>query len=150
MNWGILATGRIAHQFARGVKASKRGRLVAVGSRAMESALAFTSEHGGKPDGSYDEGLRDSEGDVVYIATPHHLHAEWTVKTAEAGKGILCEKPFTLSAKEAGEALEAVRKAGVFFMEAFMYRCHPQTLKAKSLVDGGEIGEVSMIASEFG
>src|SRR4051812_12035542 len=101
LRWGILATGRIAHQFARGVKASETGELVAVGSRSMESAQAFCNEHGGKPHASYEALLADPDVDVVYIATPHHLHAEWTVKTARAGKGILCEKPFTLNAKEA-------------------------------------------------
>ncbi len=150
LRWGILATGRIAHQFAGGVKVSKTGNLVAVGSRTMESAKAFTDRHGGKPCASYDEVLADPEVDAVYIATPHHLHAEWTIKAAQSGKGILCEKPFTLSAAETEETLGAVRSAGVFFMEAFMYRCHPQTLKAAEVVRSGEIGDVTMIASEFG
>ncbi|HWA84185.1 MAG TPA: Gfo/Idh/MocA family oxidoreductase, partial [Fimbriimonadaceae bacterium] len=150
LRWGILATGRIAQQFAGGVKASKTGELVAVGSRTLESAQAFTARHGGKPYDSYEAVLDDPSVDAVYIATPHHLHAEWTIKAAQAGKGILCEKPFTLDAAEAEHALAAVKKAGVFFMEAFMYRCHPQTLKAKSLVEEGAIGEIRMVASEFG
>jgi predicted dehydrogenase len=145
-----MATGRIAHQFAGGVKASKTGELVAVGSRSVESAQTFCDQHGGKPYGSYQALLDDSTVDAVYIATPHHMHAEWTIKAAQAGKGVLCEKPFTLNLAEAEEALGAVRKAGVFFMEAFMYRCHPQTLKVVELVRTGALGEVTMIASEFG
>lgn len=150
MRWGIMATGRIAHQFAGGVKASKTGDLVAVGSRSIQSAQAFCDQHGGKPYASYQELIEDSDVDAVYIATPHHLHAEWTIKTARAGKGILCEKPFTLNLAEAEAALAEVKKAGVFFMEAFMYRCHPQTLKAVEVVRSGELGEIAMIATEFG
>ncbi|MFI5385636.1 MAG: Gfo/Idh/MocA family protein [Fimbriimonadales bacterium] len=150
LKWGILATGRIAHQFAGGLRVSKTGELAAVGSRSMESARKFCSEHGGAPHGSYEAVLDDPRVDAVYIATPHHLHAEWTIKAAHAGKGVLCEKPFTLSLDEATKALDAVRKAGVFFMEAFMYRCHPQTLKAKELVESGALGEVKMVAAEFG
>jgi len=150
LRWGILATGRIAHQFAGGVNASETGTLTAVGSRSLESARAFTDEHGGKPYATYEQVLEDPDVDAVYIATPHHLHAEWTIKAAQAGKGILCEKPFTLDLPEAEDALAIVKDSGVFFMEAFMYRCHPQTRKVKELVDGGAIGEVTMIASEFG
>lgn len=150
LRWGIVATGRIAGQFARGLKESKSGVLQAVGSRTLESATAFTNEHGGRPCGSYEEVWNDPEVDVVYIATPHHLHAENTISAARAGKGILCEKPFTLNLQEAEEALRAVKDAGVFFMEAFMYRCHPQTLKTVDLVRSGAIGEVSLVSSEFG
>jgi predicted dehydrogenase len=150
LNWGILATGSIARQFAAGLKRAKRGTLRAVGSRTLESAQAFTREFGGTPHGSYEAVLNDPAVDAVYIATPHHLHAEWTVRCAEAGKGILCEKPFVLSAPEAEGALNAVRKHGVFFMEAFMYRCHPQTLKLRQILGEGVIGEVKMVNAEFG
>src|ERR1700744_2279249 len=98
LNWGILATGGIAHQFAKGLKHSKTGTLTAVGSRSLESATKFTNEHGGKPYGSYQEVLDDPDVQAVYIALPHHMHYDWTIKTAKAGKAILCEKPFTLNA----------------------------------------------------
>lgn len=149
LKWGILATGSIARQFAGGLKQSKTGELVAVGSRTIESATAFTEKHGGKPYGSYEEVLADPEVEAVYIATPHHLHYEWTIKCAEAGKGILCEKPFTLNALEAQRALNEVMKHKVFFMEAFMYRCAPQTLKAKELIESGAIGQLLAINAEF-
>jgi len=150
LKWGILATGGIARQFARGLKVSKTGTLVAVGSRTLETAEKFTNEFGGKPYGSYDEVLNDPEVEAVYIATPHHMHYDWTIKAAEAGKAILCEKPFTLNALEAQRALNEVRKHRVFFMEAFMYRCHPQTLKIKQLVAEGAIGTPLVVNAEFG
>lgn len=150
LRWGILATGSIAKQFARGLKVSENGELAAVGSRSLESARAFCAEHGGKPYGSYAELLEDPGVDAVYVATPHHLHRNDTIATARAGKGVLCEKPFTLSARDAEEALSAVRDPGVFFMEAFMYRCHPQTRKALEIVRSGALGKITMIATEFG
>jgi predicted dehydrogenase len=149
LRWGIIATGGIAHQFARGLKASKTGTLVASGSRSLEKASAFAEQHGGKGYGAYGDVLADPEVDAVYIATPHHLHSEWTVKAAAAGKGILCEKPFTLNELEARKTLEQVLPTGVFFMEAFMYRCSPQMRKLVELVRGGAIGQVRAIAAEF-
>lgn len=150
LKWGILATGGIARQFAGGLKVCKSGELFAVGSRTLESATKFTDQFGGKPYGSYDEVLADPEVEAVYIATPHHLHYVWTIKAAQAGKAILCEKPFTLNALEAERALAEVQKCGVFFMEAFMYRCHPQTKKIKEVLQSGAIGKVEMVLSEFG
>ncbi len=150
LNWGILATGSIANQFARGLKVSKTGKLVAVGSRTLESAAKFTNEHGGTPYASYGAVLEDPLVQAVYIATPHHLHCENTIAAAESGKAILCEKPFTLNGIEAERALAAVRANGVFFMEAFMYRCHPQTRKIVDLVHSGAIGKVLNINAEFG
>ena len=150
LNWGILATGNIAHQFASGLKKSKTGRLAGVGSRSAESANDFAGKHGGKGHGTYDDLLADPAIDAVYIALPHHMHYDWTIKTAQAGKAILCEKPFTLNALEAQRALNEVKANKVFFMEAFMYRCHPQTLKLKELVAQGAIGTPLMVASEFG
>ncbi len=150
LNWGILATGNIARQFAEGLKVSKTGTLSAVGSRTLESAQAFTERFGGKPYATYDEVLQDPDVQAVYIALPHHMHQEWTIKCAEAGKAIMCEKPFTLNALEARRALDAVKKHGVFFMEAFMYRCSPQTHKLRELLAAKAIGEPKAINAEFG
>lgn len=150
LNWAILGTGKIGHRFAEGLKKSKTGRLAVIGSRNAETALAFAARHGGKGFGSYDAALNQPEVDAVYISLPHHMHKEWTIRCAEANKHILCEKPFTLTAEEAKEALEAVRAAEVFFMEAFMYRCHPQTQRLRQLVEQGAIGKVMAIHSEFG
>jgi len=149
LSWGILATGGIARQFAGGLKVSKTGKLKAVGSRTLESASKFTHTYGGTPYGSYEEVLADPDVQAVYIALPHHLHYQWTIKCAEAGKAILCEKPFTLNALEAQRALNEVRKHKVFFMEAFMYRCHPQTHKLQELLAEKAIGQVRVVNSEF-
>jgi predicted dehydrogenase len=149
LNWGILATGSIAHQFAKGLKESKTGTLTATGSRTLEKATEFTRQYGGKPYDSYQAVLDDPNVDAIYIATPHTLHSEWTIKAAQAGKAILCEKPFTLNAAEAAKALEVVKQHDVFFMEAFMYRCAPQTRKLVELLGEKAIGAVRSINSEF-
>jgi predicted dehydrogenase len=149
LKWGILATGGISRQFAGGLKVSRTGELVRVGSRAPETGTTFCAEYGGSP-GSYDDVLADPAVEAVYIGLPHHMHSEWTVKCAQAGKAILCEKPFTLNEPEAEWALAEVKKAGVFFMEAFMYRCHPQTLLVQKLLKEGKIGEPLMVNAEFG
>jgi predicted dehydrogenase len=149
LRWGILATGNIAHQFAEGLKQSKTGELVAVGSRTLPRAEEFTAKHGGTPHGSYEELINDPNVDVVYIATPHHTHMDDTIAVAKAGKGILCEKPFTLNALEAERALAAVKEANVFFMEAFMYRCTQQTAKIREWIQSGIIGEVKLVNAEF-
>src|SRR5687768_8676379 len=150
LNWGILATGGIARQFAGGLKVSKTGKLVAVGSRTLESATSFCEKFGGQPYGSYDEVLQDPNVQAAYIALPHHMHMEWTIRCAQAGKAILCEKPFTLDLAEAETALKVVKARGVFFMEAFMYRCAPQTRKLVELLQSGVIGRVRNMNSEFG
>lgn len=150
LKWAILGTGSIARQFGGGLKVCQTGELVAVGSRTVESAQLFADQFGGKAYGSYQEAVDDPQVEAVYIGLPHHLHSEWTIKVAQAGKMILCEKPFTLTHAEAARTLEAVDKAGVFFMEAFMYRCHPQTMAVKKMVEEGKIGRVQMINAEFG
>lgn len=149
LNWGILATGSIAHQFAKGLKVSKTGTLAATGSRTLEKATEFTRQYGGKPYDSYQAVLDDPNVQAVYIATPHSMHSEWTIKCARAGKAILCEKPFTLNAIEAERALTVVKQHGVFFMEAFMYRCAPQTRKLVEILQDKAIGQIRAVNSEF-
>ena len=149
LKWGIITAGNIARTFASGLKASKTGELVATGARDRERAESLAQAWGGRAYGSYDQVLQDPEVEAVYIATPHHLHAEWTIAAALAGKAILCEKPFTLNSLEAVGALSEVDRAGVFFMEAFMYRCSPQTRKLVELLDAGAIGKVQAIDAEF-
>ena len=149
LRWGILATGSIANQFAEGLAVCNSGKLVAVGSRTIERATEFCAKHGGTPYGSYAEVYNNPEVDAVYIATPHHTHMDDTIAVAKAGKGILCEKPFTLNAIEATRALAAVKEANVFFMEAFMYRCTKQTAQIREWITSGVIGEVKMVNAEF-
>ncbi len=148
--WGILGTGSIARQFAKGVQASETGRLAAVGSRTQESADRFGEELGiAKRHGSYEALLGDPEVQAVYISTPHPMHAEWAIKAAEAGKHILCEKPLALNHAEAMAIVEAAQQADVFLMEAFMYRCHPQTARLVELLAQGAIGDVRVIDATF-
>ncbi len=152
LRWGILATGRIAGVFATGLKSARSGRLIAVGSRSAESAGRFAAEHGIaalNTHGSYEGLLADSEVDAVYISTPHPQHAEWVMKAAAAGKHILCEKPLGLNYSEAVAMVGAARRAGVVLMEAFMYRCHPQTAKIVSLIREGALGTVGLVQATF-
>ena len=153
LRWGILSTGWIAGVFAKGVAASGSGRVVAVGSRATEGAARFAEAHGiaaAHAHGSYAALLADPGVEAVYIATPHPEHVEWAVRAAAAGKHVLCEKPAGMNLGEGRRMIEAARRAGVLFMEAFMYRCHPQTAKVVELVRSGAIGEARFIQASFG
>jgi predicted dehydrogenase len=149
--WGILATGRIAGSFARGVDRSQLGRLVAVGSRSRENAERFARDFPALcAHASYEALLDDPEVDAVYIATPHPQHVEWAVRAAAAGKHVLCEKPAGLTHTEMVTMAEAARAHSVVFMEAFMYRCHPQTAKIAGMVRDGVLGEIKLIQGSFG
>jgi len=151
LNWGIIGTGAIAKAFAVGLKQSKTGKLVAVGSRSQSSAETFGDEHDVPTrHGSYDDLLADGDVQAVYISTPHPFHPEWAIKAAEAGKHILCEKPIALNQWQAQKMIETARENNVFFMEAFMYRCHPQTAKLVELIQSGVIGQVRVIRATFG
>ncbi len=151
LRWGIMGTGAIAHAFARGLGQSERGELAAVGSRTADSADRFAAEFGvTRRHAAYPALLADPGIDAVYISVPNTLHAHWAVRAAEAGKHVLCEKPIALNHGQAMAMVEAARENGVFFMEAFMYRCHPQTTRLLALIRDGAIGEVRMIRAAFG
>jgi len=151
LNWGILGAGRIAAKFAHGLASMpEEATALAIGSRSREKAEEFGREHGLRRGcGSYEEVLAAPEVDAVYIALPNHLHAKWSIKCAEAGKHILCEKPVTMNAAELDKVLAVVKQRDVFFMEAFMYRCHPQWRKVREIIAAGTIGEVRVIQSSF-
>jgi predicted dehydrogenase len=150
LRWGVLGTGRIARNFAAGLAECATGTLAAVGSRDAHRGAAFAGEHGCASYSSYAELVADRSVDAVYIALPNHLHADWTIHAADAGKHILCEKPFALNADEAERALAACRANDVFCMEAFMYRCHPQMQQVAGLISQGTIGEVRLVEAAFG
>lgn len=148
--WGILGTGAIAGSFAQGLTTSTTGTLVAVGSRSQEAANAFGDQWNVPYRyGNYEALLADTRVEAVYIATPHPWHVEWAVKAADAGKHILCEKPIALNYAEALTIVEAAQRNDVFLMEAFMYRCHPQTARLLDLVRLGAIGQVRVIQATF-
>lgn len=153
LRWGILATGRIAASLADALTLSTRSRLTAIASRDEARAKAFAADY---PDlrlrahGSYQALLDDPDVDVVYVATPHPEHAQWTLRALEAGKHVLVEKPMGVNHAQAMAMVDAAQQTGRFLMEAFMYRCHPQTLKLVDLVRSGEIGEVRHVDAKFG
>jgi predicted dehydrogenase len=150
LNWGILTTGVIARKFAADLRQSRTGRLAAVGARRLADAENFAREFGGaRAHGSYAALLADPGVQAVYIGTPHPWHKEWALKAIAAGKHVLCEKPLTLNLADTREIINAARAQGVLLMEAFMYRCHPQTLKLAELVRAGAIGELRVIRASF-
>lgn len=150
LTWGILGTGRIAGTFAEGLARSRTGTLVSVASRDQAKANAFASKHGAAhAHGTYEALLDDPDVAAVYIATPHPAHVEWAEKAAARGKHVLCEKPVGLNLVEARAAIEACRLTGVLFMEAYMYRCHPQTVRIAELVRSGALGKVGLIQGTF-
>ncbi|MBI2511678.1 MAG: Gfo/Idh/MocA family oxidoreductase [Opitutae bacterium] len=150
LQWGILGTGTIARRFASDIRESRTSRLVAIGSRAQETADRFAAEFGGvRAHGSYAALLADPTVQAVYIAPPHPQHLEWTLAAAAAGKHILCEKPLAVRGSDAQRMVEVARRRGVLLMEAFMYRCHPQTARLAELIRSGAIGELRMIDATF-
>ncbi|MCU1404520.1 MAG: oxidoreductase domain protein, partial [Glaciihabitans sp.] len=150
INWGILATGNIARQFAKTAATSDSATVVAVASRDQAKATAFAEEFGiAAAYDSYDALFADPAVDAVYVCTPHPQHAELVIRAAKAGKHILCEKPSTMTHAELDVALTAVRENDVFFMEAFMYRCHPQTQQLVDIVASGELGDIRLIRCLF-
>ena len=150
LNWGILATGLIARKFAVDLPGSRTGRLVAVGSRNAETARKFAADFGQiRAHGSYEALLADPEVQAVYIAPPHPQHLEWTLKAAAAGKHILCEKPLALNRADSERMVAAARTHRVLLMEAFAYRCHPQTARLVELIRSQAIGELRLIQASF-
>lgn len=148
--WGILGTGRIARTFARALQSSGVGRLEAVASRSQSAADQFGDAFNvPRRHASYEALLADPGVTAVYIAVPHPLHARWAIRAAEAGKHILCEKPLGLNHAEAMTIVEAARRHGVFLMEAYMYRHHPQIARLVDLIRAGAIGEVRAIQVAF-
>jgi len=154
LRWGILGPGNIARAFAHGLSQSTTGVLVAAGSRDLTRAQDFLAKAPAVADnarahGSYAELIDDPDVDALYIATPHPQHAQWAIAAAQAGKHLLVEKPITPTRAAAMTVLEAARANGVFCMEAFMYRCHPQTQKLAELIAEGTIGRVISIQASF-
>lgn len=150
VRWGILGTGKIARIVATALAESEDGELVAVGSRDAERASALAAEFGAPRAGVYEEVLGDASVDLVYVATHHPSHREWAVAAADAGKHLLCEKPLAVTYADAERIVEAARRNDVFLLEAFAYRCHPQTFRLVDLLREGAIGEVRMIDAVFG
>ena len=151
VRWGILSPAKIGTQkVIPAIQRAERCEVVAIASRdevrAGESAdvLGIPRAHG-----SYEALLADPDVDAVYIPLPNHLHAEWAIAAARAGKHVLCEKPLALTAAEAGTMISACSDAGVLLMEAFMYRLHPSWVAVRELVAAGRIGKLRTVQSWF-
>lgn len=149
--WGILATGGIATSFVQDLKLLPDAEVVAVGSRSAESAKAFAERHEiPRAYGSWRELAEDADVDVVYVATPHSAHYAATRILLEAGRSVLCEKPFTLDLTTTVELIDMARDRGVFLMEAMWMRCNPSVLRMLELIKDGAIGDVTSVHADFG
>ncbi|MGH2488217.1 MAG: Gfo/Idh/MocA family protein [Candidatus Limnocylindria bacterium] len=148
---GILSTAKIARtKVVPAMQRARRCEVVAIASRDAGRVREAAAELGiPRAHGSYDALLADSEVDAVYIPLPNHLHAEWTIAAARAGKHVLCEKPLALSADDAQRAIDVCRAEGVRVMEAFMYRLHPSWVAVRELVESGRIGPLRAVQSWF-
>ena len=151
IRWGVISTANIGRKkVIPAIHASSNGEVVAVASRSLESAQKFAQEEGiPNAYGSYEELIADPNIDAIYNPLPNSLHAEWSIKCAEAGKPTLCEKPFASNATEAQTIVDAFEQHNVLLAEAFMYRFHPQHAKVQEIIASGGIGELRVINSSF-
>jgi D-xylose 1-dehydrogenase (NADP+, D-xylono-1,5-lactone-forming) len=150
VKWGIVSTADINRKVIPGAHASDKVELVGVASRDQARADAYAREWEiPRAYGTYEALLADPEIEAVYISLPNTLHVEWSVKALEAGKHVLCEKPFDRSPDEVATAFDAAERTGLLLSEAFMWRHNPQTKKLQELVEGGAIGELRLIRSAF-
>jgi predicted dehydrogenase len=151
IRWGIIATGNIAGQFARDLALLPDHEVVAVGSRTMERAKAFAAEHGiQRAYDTYTAVTEDPDVDIIYVATPHTDHLPTTRHALRNGTAVLCEKPFTVNAREARELVALAEEQGIFLMEAMWMRCNPLHLRLRELVESGAIGEPRAVHADLG
>ncbi|MFJ8357549.1 Gfo/Idh/MocA family protein [Streptomyces sp. NPDC093984] len=151
VRWGILATGGIAAAFTADLLDLPDAEVVAVASRSMESAESFAGRFGiPRAYGDWGALAADDDIDVVYVATPHSAHRAAAGLCLEAGRSVLCEKPFTLNVREAEELVALARQRGVFLMEAMWMYCNPLIRRVADLVREGAIGEVRSVQADFG
>src|SRR5262245_19547023 len=135
IRWGILATGSIAHLFATGLTALSDAEIAAVGSRTQEAADRFGDQFKvARRYASYEALAHDPDVDVIYIATPHNFHCENTLMCLDAGKPVLCEKPFAINTTEAQQMVARAREKKLFLMEAMWTRYLPVLIRARELI----------------
>jgi predicted dehydrogenase len=148
---GIVGAANIARQFTAALRDHPHVRVDAVASRSAETARAFAEACGiPRHFGTYEALLSDPAIEAVYIPLPNHLHAEWAIKAANAGKHVLCEKPLCLTRAEAEAMVAAARANGVVLLEAYPYKFQPQTTKLVELLAAGAIGTVRTMQASFG
>ncbi|MFI4859702.1 MAG: Gfo/Idh/MocA family protein [Phycisphaerales bacterium JB063] len=151
---GLLGLGNIAHQFADGVNAADAGStrctITAAASRSAEKARAFCAPYSiAHALDDYAALIKHPEVDAVYIALPNDMHLEWATRAMESGKHVLCEKPIALDAAQAERMFDVAQTTGRTLVEAFMYRCHPQTRAVVDAVRRGAIGQLKLIRTSF-
>jgi len=151
IRWGVLGWAKIAREcIIPAIQRSHNSEFHAIGSRdAAKLAECRKMFSEAKTYSSYDEVLRDPEVDAVYIPLPNSMHREWTIKAAEQGKHVLCEKPIALNASECREMIAACASHGVTLMEAFMYRYTYRTRKVQEILRSGALGEIKFVSSTF-
>ncbi len=151
VRWGVLSTADIGmKKVTPAIQRAANCEVVAIASRDLTRSEAAAAELGIPTAlGSYEALLASADVDAVYIPLPNHLHMEWTIAAAEAGKHVLCEKPLALTSGDAQAMVEACASAGVKFMEAFMYRLHPSWVHVRELLAAGAIGEPRVINTRF-
>ncbi len=151
IRWGILGTGFIARQLAIGLKSAPGAELVAVGSRTQAQADLFGDTFGvPRRHPTYESLANDPDVEVIYVSTPHPLHCPNTLLCLNAGKAVLCEKPFAINAAEAAQMVNLARQKGLFLMEAMWTRWLPAVVKVRQLIAEGVLGEIRMLMADLG
>jgi xylose dehydrogenase (NAD/NADP) len=146
LKWGLLSTANINRRLIPAIRAAQRAELVAVASRDRARGEAYAAEWGiPRVHGSYEAMLQDPKVDAIYISLPNSLHAEWTVRAAQAGKHVLCEKPLAITPAEVDRIIAAAQEAGVVVIEAVMYLHHPLLHRTRQLVQDGAVGQVTLL-----
>ena len=150
LRWGLLSTARINRRIMPAMRISNRSQLQGIASRDLERAQQYAAEWEiPQVFGSYEDMLASNQIDAVYIGLPNTLHAEWSIKALQAGKHVLCEKPFAVSLAEVDAMAAAARTSGCVLAEAFMYRHHPQSALVLDLLANGKIGAVRGLNTAF-
>lgn len=150
IRWGIIGLGRIAHLFAEDLKRIAEAELVAVASTNAARAGDFARDFDvPQAYASYAELFNDPNVDVVYVATLHNTHCEFSIEAMNHGKHVLCEKPVAINASQANEMVSISNEKKVFFMEAFWTRFNPSIIKIQELISQGVIGKLRYINAEF-
>lgn len=151
INWGIMGTGWVAQHFISDVLKISDAKIVAVASRSEDRAIQIADRFSIKtPHSSYESLVHDKNVDVVYVATEAQNHASNCIMALNAGKHVLCEKPFATNYEDASRVSDVAKSKGLFCMEAMWSRFLPATLQAKRIIETGEIGDVSLLSADFG
>ena len=146
LRWGVLGTARIVRKTIPALQETKNGEVVGIASRSEEKAREYADKHGiPQAFGSYEALLAAEDIDAVYICLPNALHREWILKSLDAGKNVLCEKPLAMSAAECEEIARKADETGLKVLEGFMYRFHPRFEKLQELLEARVVGDLTFV-----